>query len=116
MDDLLHLTFLGVGNAGALDLGNSSAVLETSSGSPLLLTDCGPTVLPAFASRYSRLPDTIFITICISIISVVWKISSSASPAEQIGHRKCAYSFHLLSSIVYTSNWPMMPVDWPKAA
>ncbi|MGB5494736.1 MAG: hypothetical protein WBM97_09685 [Sedimenticolaceae bacterium] len=62
MDDLLHLTFLGVGNAGALDLGNSSAVLETSSGSPLLLIDCGPTVLPAFASRYSRLPDTIFIT------------------------------------------------------
>lgn len=62
MDELLQLTFLGVGNAGALDLGNSSAVLETADGLPLLLIDCGPSVLSAFAGRYGSLPKAIFIT------------------------------------------------------
>jgi ribonuclease BN (tRNA processing enzyme) len=62
MDNFLHLTFLGVGNANALDLGNSSAVLESSEGQPVLLIDCGPTALPAFESRYGQLPDAIFIT------------------------------------------------------
>ncbi len=62
MSDRLQLRFLGVGNAGAHDLGNASAVLEDARGGPLLLIDCGPTVLPAYQARYGALPTAIFIT------------------------------------------------------
>ncbi len=58
----LGLRFLGVGNAAAHELGNASAVLEDDAGRPLLLIDCGPTVLPAYLARYRALPAAIFIT------------------------------------------------------
>lgn len=58
----LQLCFLGVGNAAAHELGNAAAVLEGSDGRPLLLIDCGPTVLPAYLARYGALPEAIFIT------------------------------------------------------
>lgn len=56
------LRFLGVGNAAAHQLGNSSAVLERADGTPVLLIDCGPTVLPAYLERYGRLPRSLFVT------------------------------------------------------
>ncbi|MGB5777216.1 MAG: MBL fold metallo-hydrolase, partial [Sedimenticolaceae bacterium] len=62
MSDHLQLRFLGVGNAGAHDLGNASAVLEDARGSPLLLIDCGPTVLRAYQALYGAFPTAIFIT------------------------------------------------------
>ena len=62
MSDPLQLRFLGVGNAAAHELGNAAAVLEDAEGRPLLLIDCGPTVLPAFLSAYGRLPDALFVT------------------------------------------------------
>lgn len=62
MTDGLQLRFLGVGNAAAHELGNAAAVLEDAGGVPLLLIDCGPTVLPAYLARYGRLPDAIFVT------------------------------------------------------
>jgi len=62
MSDVLQLRFLGVGNAAAHELGNASAVLEDAAGEPLLLIDCGPTVLPAYQARYGGLPGAIFIT------------------------------------------------------
>jgi glyoxylase-like metal-dependent hydrolase (beta-lactamase superfamily II) len=62
MDDTLQLTFLGVGNAAAQALGNAAAVLEGADGRPLLLIDCGPTVLPAYIDRHGRLPEALFIT------------------------------------------------------
>jgi ribonuclease BN (tRNA processing enzyme) len=62
MSGPLQLTFLGVGNAAAQDLGNASAVLETADGEPILLIDCGPTVLPVFTGRHGCLPKAIFIT------------------------------------------------------
>lgn len=58
----LQLRFLGVGNAAAHGLGNASAVLEDGNGDPLLLIDCGPTVLPAYLERYGGLPRAIFVT------------------------------------------------------
>lgn len=58
----LTLRFLGVGNAAAHELGNASAVLEDADGAPLLLIDCGPTVLPAYLDRYGRLPHAVFVT------------------------------------------------------
>jgi ribonuclease BN (tRNA processing enzyme) len=58
----LNLRFLGVGNAAAHDLGNASAVLEDEAMRPLLLIDCGPTVLPAYLQRYGELPAALFIT------------------------------------------------------
>ena len=39
MSDVLHLRFLGVGNAAAHELGNAAAVLEDDVGAPLLLID-----------------------------------------------------------------------------
>jgi ribonuclease BN (tRNA processing enzyme) len=60
------LMFLGVGNAGARGLGSSAAVLERR-GVPILLIDCGPDTLHAFAEAYCgrsgppELPD-LFIT------------------------------------------------------
>jgi ribonuclease BN (tRNA processing enzyme) len=58
----LTMRFLGVGNAAAPELGNAAAVLETHAGKPSLLIDCGPTVLPAYLSRYGGLPQALFIT------------------------------------------------------
>lgn len=58
----LRLRFLGVGNAAAHALGNAAAVLEDAKGAPLLLIDCGPTVLHAYCARYQTLPTAIFIT------------------------------------------------------
>lgn len=58
----LGLRFLGVGNAAAHQLGNAAAVLEDADGCPLLLIDCGPTVLPAFIGRYGELPRAVFVT------------------------------------------------------
>jgi ribonuclease BN (tRNA processing enzyme) len=60
------LMFLGVGNAGARALGSSAAVLERR-GEPMLLIDCGPDTLHAYADAYCGhhgppdLPD-LFIT------------------------------------------------------
>ncbi|MCG6967599.1 MAG: MBL fold metallo-hydrolase [Chromatiaceae bacterium] len=62
MSDVLRLRFLGVGNAAAHALGNSAAVVEDAAGQPLLLIDCGPTVLPAYRERYAALPTALFIT------------------------------------------------------
>jgi ribonuclease BN (tRNA processing enzyme) len=62
MSDALQLRFLGVGNAAAHELGNASAVLEDADGAPVLLIDCGPTVLPAYLARYGCLPAAIFVT------------------------------------------------------
>lgn len=62
MIDGLNMRFLGAGNAAAHELGNSAAVLEHDDGSPLLLIDCGPTVVPAFLDRYGRLPGAIYVT------------------------------------------------------
>lgn len=59
---LLQMRFLGVGNAAAHELGNAAAVLEDGDGRPLLLIDCGPTVLPAYLGRYNALPEAVFIT------------------------------------------------------
>ena len=63
MSDALQLRFLGVGNAAAHELGNASAVLEDADGAPVLLIDCGPTVLPAYLARYGCLPAAIFVII-----------------------------------------------------
>ncbi|MGD8275073.1 MAG: MBL fold metallo-hydrolase [Thiohalocapsa sp.] len=57
----LALNFLGVGNARALSLGSSAAVLEMA-GAPELLIDCGPATLDAFTATYRRLPPALFIT------------------------------------------------------
>lgn len=57
----LALRFLGVGNARALSLGSSAAVLEMD-GAPVLLIDCGPATLDAFAAAYPQLPPAVFIT------------------------------------------------------
>ncbi len=62
MSDVLQMRFLGVGNAAAPELGNASAVLEGAGGRPLLLIDCGPTVLPAYEAHYGGLPEAIFVT------------------------------------------------------
>ncbi|MCB1723179.1 MAG: MBL fold metallo-hydrolase [Chromatiaceae bacterium] len=62
MSDVLHLRFLGVGNAAAHELGNAAAVLEDDVGAPLLLIDCGPTVLPGYVDQYATLPEALFIT------------------------------------------------------
>lgn len=62
MSDDLKLRFLGVGNAVAHELGNAAAVLEDDAARPLLLIDCGATVLPAYLERYGQLPAAIFIT------------------------------------------------------
>lgn len=62
MSGSLKLHFLGVGNASAHELGNAAAVLESGAGDPLLLIDCGPTVLPAYLDRYGALPRAVFIT------------------------------------------------------
>lgn len=58
----LAMRFLGVGNAQAQDLGNSSAVLEMD-GQPILLIDAGTLVPAAYLKRYQSLaPEAIYIT------------------------------------------------------
>jgi ribonuclease BN (tRNA processing enzyme) len=62
MQDHLTLTFLGVGNAQARELGCSAAVLEMN-GEPSLLFDCGPDTLHYYLERYQqKLPKALFLT------------------------------------------------------
>lgn len=62
MSYVAQLRFLGVGSAGAQDLGNAAAVLEDDAGEPVLLIDCGPTVITRFQEHYGALPKALFIT------------------------------------------------------
>tara|TARA_B100001245_G_scaffold236521_1_gene228026 strand:+ start:4563 stop:5357 length:795 start_codon:yes stop_codon:yes gene_type:complete len=55
------LRFLGTGSGGNLSVGAAAAVLEQA-GQPLLLIDCGPGTLNAFAHHYDGLPSAVFIT------------------------------------------------------
>jgi ribonuclease BN (tRNA processing enzyme) len=55
------LSFLGVGNAAAPDLGSASVVLE-GDGAPLLMVDCGQEALSACLTRYGQPPPAVFIT------------------------------------------------------
>lgn len=57
------LRFLGVGNAQAPALGNSSAVIERG-GQPLLMIDCGALAIDAYLRRYGAPPPAVFITHC----------------------------------------------------
>ncbi len=57
----LSLEFLGVGNAGAVELGESSAVLLRD-GEPMLLIDCGPQVPHRFRQRYGVPPPALYVT------------------------------------------------------
>lgn len=57
----LHLHFLGVGNANAVELGSAAAVIERD-GAPILLIDCGPDVLTAYLAHYGRAPHAIYLT------------------------------------------------------
>lgn len=57
----LALRFLGVGNAHAVELGSSSAVIERD-GKPLLMIDCGPDALTAYLDRYQSSPTAIYLT------------------------------------------------------
>ncbi|TNC84308.1 MAG: MBL fold metallo-hydrolase [Thalassolituus sp.] len=58
------LFFTGTGSGGNLSVGSSAAVLEADD-KPILLIDCGPGTLNAFAERYQgELPAAIFITHC----------------------------------------------------
>ncbi len=56
-----QLRFLGVGNASAVELGNSSAVIERDNKSELMI-DCGPEALTAYLAHYGHPPDAVFIT------------------------------------------------------
>jgi len=56
------LFFTGTGSGGNLSVGSSAACIEKDS-KPLLLIDCGPGTLNAYAERYQgQLPSAIFIT------------------------------------------------------
>ena len=55
------LRFLGVGNAGAVELGSAMATLERD-GAPWLTIDCGGEGLTAYQARYQGMPDALFIT------------------------------------------------------
>lgn len=57
----LSLRFLGVGNAHAIELGSSAAVIERD-GEPLLMIDCGPDALTAYLQRYQSAPKAIYLT------------------------------------------------------
>lgn len=57
----LGLRFLGVGAAQAVELGSSGAVLECD-GAPLLLIDCGPETLTAYAKMYGAPPRAVYVT------------------------------------------------------
>ncbi|WP_440222728.1 MBL fold metallo-hydrolase [Dokdonella sp. MW10] len=55
----LHI--LGVGNASAVELGSSSAVVERD-GAPLLMIDCGPEALTGYLDHYGEPPRAIYLT------------------------------------------------------
>lgn len=55
------LRFLGVGNAGAVELGSAMATLEHD-GRPWLTIDCGGEGLTAYQARYAGMPDALFVT------------------------------------------------------
>jgi ribonuclease BN (tRNA processing enzyme) len=55
------LEFLGVGSAGAVDLGESAAVLMRDD-RPMLLIDCGPQVPARFQAAFGSAPPALFIT------------------------------------------------------
>lgn len=55
------LRFLGVGNAGAVELGSAMATLERD-GRPWLTIDCGGEGLTAYQSRHGGMPEALFIT------------------------------------------------------
>ena len=55
------LRFLGVGNAQAVALGSSCAVIELD-GKPLLMIDCGPDSLTAYMEHYAATPRAIYLT------------------------------------------------------
>ncbi len=57
----LSLRFLGVGNAHAIELGSSAAVIERD-GEPLLMIDCGPDALTAYLQHYQSAPKAIYLT------------------------------------------------------
>lgn len=56
-----HLHFLGVGDAHAVALGTSAAVVERNA-EPLLLIDCGPGTLDRYLATYGAAPKALFIT------------------------------------------------------
>lgn len=56
-----NLHFLGVGSAGAVELGSASAVLERD-GEPVLMIDCGQEALGAYLARYGQAPRALFLT------------------------------------------------------
>ncbi len=56
-----NLHFLGVGSAGAVELGSASAVLERD-GEPVLMIDCGQEALSAYLARYGQAPRALFLT------------------------------------------------------
>ncbi len=57
----IALQFLGVGNAGAVDLGESSAVILRD-GDPILLIDCGPQVPARYRDVFAGPPRALFVT------------------------------------------------------
>ena len=84
----LTLHFLGVGNARALTLGSSAAVLEVG-GEPLLLIDCGPATLDTYLAAYGRLPPALFITHphldhIGGLEGLYYKLATRASPAPPV--------------------------------
>lgn len=50
-----------MGNAGNRELGSAALVIERAA-APLLLIDCGPDTLAAYADMYGSLPGALFIT------------------------------------------------------
>lgn len=57
----IALQFLGVGSAGAVGLGESSAVILRD-GRPILLIDCGPQVPSRYRDLYGAPPPALYIT------------------------------------------------------
>lgn len=55
------LEFLGVGNASAIELGESSVVLLRD-GAPILLVDCGPQVPARYQARFGAPPPALYVT------------------------------------------------------
>lgn len=59
--DAFEMQFLGTGNAMAVDLGESSAVLLRN-GRPMLLIDCGPQVPSRYREQFGGPPPALYIT------------------------------------------------------
>jgi ribonuclease BN (tRNA processing enzyme) len=57
----IALQFLGVGNAGAVSLGESSAVVLRD-GKPILLVDCGPQVPSRYRELFGEPPPALYVT------------------------------------------------------